>query len=155
MADTFHPLFVHFPIALLIVAGIIALIDLLKSKFQLKRIVLWNMIFAAAGTIITVITGFWDAGIIPHNHTIHEIMEVHEQIGISILIIASVLSTWLIIRISRMKKIENILFVIVLWIALALVSYNGYLGGKMVYDNGAGIKPLQKTFLLEDHDNDE
>ncbi len=55
-------------------------------------------------------------------------------------------------RYSKMRKIENIFFVLILWIALALVSYNGYLGGKMVYDNGAGIKPMQKTFLLEDQD---
>jgi len=37
MVNTFHPLFVHFPIALLIVSGIIALIDLLKGNEQLKK----------------------------------------------------------------------------------------------------------------------
>jgi len=37
MVNTFHPLFVHFPIALLIVSVIIALIDLLKGNEQLKK----------------------------------------------------------------------------------------------------------------------
>ncbi len=36
MVNTFHPLFMHFPIALLIVTGIIVLIDLLKSKYHKK-----------------------------------------------------------------------------------------------------------------------
>lgn len=152
MVNTIHPIFVHFPIALLIITGIIALIDLLFSKYQLKKIILWNLLFASTGTIFTVASGLRDAGVIPHNEIIHEIMELHEKIGIVILIISSVLTAWIIIRISKMNKLENFLFVFVLWVALALVSYNGYLGGKMVYDNGAGIKPMQKTFLLKDKD---
>lgn len=155
MVNTFHPLFVHFPIALLIVTGIIALIDLLNGKFQLKKVILWNLIFAALGTIITVVSGFIDADVIPHNLTIHEIMEVHEHIGISLLIVTSILSVWIVFRFSKMKKSENILFVIVLWVALILVSYNGFLGGKMVYDNGAGIKPMQKGFLLENFHHED
>ncbi len=108
MVNTIHPIFVHFPIALLIVTGIIALINLLKSKYQLKKVVLWNLIFAAIGTIFTFVSGIKDANVIPHNKTIHEIMEVHEKIGISILIITSILSVWIIIRIFKMKKRENI-----------------------------------------------
>jgi uncharacterized membrane protein len=155
MVTTIHPLFVHFPIALLIITGVIALIDILNSKFQLKKVVLWNLIFAFLGTVITVASGIRDAGLIPHNLTIHKIMEVHEHIGISVLIITSVLLEWFILRRTKMKKLENVLFVLVLWVALALVSYNAYLGGKMVFDNGAGIKPMQKTFQLEDHDHDD
>jgi uncharacterized membrane protein len=154
MVNTIHPMLVHFPIALLIVTGIIALIDLLISKYQLKKMVLWNLVFAAIGTVFTVISGFKDANVIPHNETIHEIMELHEKIGIVILVITIILSVWIFLRYSKMKKTENILFVLILWIALAFAGYNGYLGGKMVYDNGAGIKPMQKAFLLEDKDHD-
>lgn len=153
MVNTIHPFFVHFPIALLIIAGVVAFIDLLKSNYKLKKVVLWNLIFAAFGAIITVVSGLRDANVIPHNETIHEIMEIHEKIGITVLIITSILTLWIILRNAKMKKPEKILFVLILWIALGLVSYNGYLGGKMVYDHGAGIKPMQKTFLLEDHDH--
>ena len=154
MVNTFHPLFVHFPIALLVTAGFVALIDLINSKLQLKKVVLWNLIFAALGSIITVASGFRDGDVIPHNQTIHDIMEVHEHIGVTVLIISTLLTIWFILRYTRITKSENILFVLILWIALGLASYNGFLGGKMVFDNGAGIKPMQKTFLLENHDHD-
>lgn len=157
MVNTFHPLFVHFPIALLIVSGIIALIDLLKGNNQLKKIVLWNLIFALISSIFTISSGFFDANAIPHNEVIHEIMEVHEKIGISLFAVTFILTMWIIIRISKMTKLENLLFVIILWMAMALVSYNSFLGGKMVYDNGAGIKPMQNLFMhdeAEEHNHD-
>ena len=155
MVNTFHPLFVHFPIALLIVSGIIALIDLLKANEQLKKIILWNLIFALISFIFTISLGFIDANAIPHNEIIHKIMEVHEKIGILLFAITFILTMWLIIRISKMAKLENLLFVILLWFAMALVSYNGYLGGKMVYDNGAGIKPMQNSFILDEAEEHE
>lgn len=155
MVNTIHPLFVHFPIAFIIAAGIIAIIDLIKNSSQLKKVLLWFLIFGAIGAFSAAVSGVIDANAIPHNSIIHEIMKVHQAIGITISIVSCLLAIWLLFRISKMNKIENILFVLVLWVVLALVTYNGYLGGKMVYDNGAGIKPMQKTFLLEDHDHDE
>jgi len=82
-------------------------------------------------------------------------MEVHEKIGILLFAITFILTMWLIIRISKMAKLENLLFVILLWFAMALVGYNGYLGGKMVYDNGAGIKPMQNSFILQEAEKHE
>ena len=153
MVNTFHPLFVHFPIALLTLAGIVALVDVLQSKYQLKKVVLWNLIAGTIGAGITVLSGLRDASVIPHNETIHEILEVHEKLGIAILILSIILSVWFIIRYLKMKRIENLLFVLVLWFGLAMVGYTGFLGGKMVYDNGAGIKPMQSTFPAEGHEH--
>lgn len=155
MVNTFHPLFVHFPIALLALAGIAALVDILQSKYQLKKVVLWNLIAGTIGAGIAVISGLRDASVIPHNQTIHEILEVHERIGIAILTLSTILSVWFILRKLKMKKVENLVFVLAIWIGLALVGYTGYLGGKMVYDNGAGIKPMQSTFPAEDHEHNE
>lgn len=154
MVEIYHPMFVHFPIALLSVTAIIGLIDVFQKKYDLKNVIKWNLIFAALGSLVAVITGFRDAGVIPHNLTIHLIMEQHEHIGVAVLVLSVLLSAWIILRSSKMKKAEHLIFVLMLWAGLVLVSYNGYLGGKMVFDNGAGIKPMQKTFLLEDHDHD-
>ena len=155
MVNTYHPLFVHFPIALLVIAGIVALVNILQSKYQLKNVILWNLTAGTLGAAIAVFSGFRDAGVIPHNETIHEILEVHEKIGIAIFVLSALLSIWFFIRRIKMKKIENILFVLVLWLGIGLVGYAGYLGGKMVYDNGAGIKPMQKTFPVEEHEHNE
>ncbi|PIX35437.1 MAG: hypothetical protein COZ21_06420 [Bacteroidetes bacterium CG_4_10_14_3_um_filter_31_20] len=121
----------------------------------MKKIILWNLIFALISFIFTISLGFIDANAIPHNEIIHKIMEVHEKIGILLFAITFILTMWLIIRISKMAKLENLLFVILLWFAMALVSYNGYLGGKMVYDNGAGIKPMQNSFILQEAEKHE
>lgn len=155
MVETYHPMFVHFPIALIVITGIVALVDVLQPKYQLKKVILWNLVAGAIFSAVAVISGLRDASVIPHNETIHEILEVHEKIGITILILSTVLSVWFYIRQLKMKKIENLLFVLIIWFGMALIVYTGYLGGKMVYDHGAGIKPMQKTFPIENHENNE
>jgi uncharacterized membrane protein len=153
MVNTFHPLFVHFPIALLILAGIAALTDTIKSSSQLRKVVVWNLLAATLGAGLAVIVGLRDASVIPHNETIHEIMELHEKMGFIVFIFSLCLSLWFLTRYQHMKKIENIFFIVALWVSITLIGYTGYLGGKMVYDNGAGIKPMQETFHSEGHDH--
>jgi len=155
MVTTYHPMFVHFPIALLVIAGIVALIDFLQPNYHLKKVILWDLVAGTIGACIAVLSGLRDASVIPHNETIHAILEVHEDFGKAILILSTVLSIWFLIRQLKMKKIENLIFVLIIWFGMAMIGYTAYLGGKMVYDNGAGIKPMQKTFPIEDHDHDD
>ena len=153
MVSVFHPMFVHFPIALLILAGIASIIDFSSQKYDLKTVILWNLIAGTLGSLIAVLSGFRDSEVIPHNEVIHAIMEIHEKLGVTIAVLSFVLSGWFFMRKSLMKRIENLYFVLAMSCVIIIILINSFLGGKMVYDNGAGIKPMEKYFQVDSHEH--
>lgn len=71
----YHYIFVHFPIALIIMAGVAELIMILKKDAPLNSTVNFLLISAALWTIPTVATGLLleDTGVVkPANHAILE-----------------------------------------------------------------------------------
>src|SRR5688572_26086778 len=138
-----HPAIVHFPIALLTVAALFAVISLFAKKEFFKEGAFWNLLLGVIGAIAAVITGLVEERTLVHNDAIHEILEKHEMNGIAILILSFGLLTWCWVRKNKFGKTEHRLWVSLLVLGTAMIFYQGYLGGRMVFEKGAGVKPME------------
>ncbi|OGH55604.1 MAG: hypothetical protein A3G34_00850 [Candidatus Lindowbacteria bacterium RIFCSPLOWO2_12_FULL_62_27] len=134
-----HPVFVHFPIALLPVSFLFYAIGWLRasqSAFFAGRACLG---LATAGLALSVITGLRAEGGIPHNDVIHRIMHTHEIVGFTVLGLSIVLLTWCSLRREHRPPAAPA-FVAVLGVTALLALQNADLGGRMVFVEGAGVK---------------
>ncbi|RME61664.1 MAG: DUF2231 domain-containing protein [Candidatus Dadabacteria bacterium] len=147
-----HPIIVHFPIALLIISTLFALMASFFSLSEERRksfneISCWNHLFGLLGAGAAVLTGEWEEESIAHNETIHEIMETHETLGYIILILFAVLFLWRLIKKNNVGKI----FAALMLVGSVLIGYTGHLGGTMVYKHGAGVEGAVSKESAEHH----
>ena len=138
-----HPAIVHFPIALISVAAIFAVLSLFIYKDLFKKIAFWNLLIGTIGALAAVVTGLMELKHLVHDDAIHIILEKHEFTGFGILILSITLLTWHWIRKNKFGKKEYNAWVLFLVLGLALVIYQGYLGGRMVFEKGAGVEPME------------
>src|SRR5688572_11261970 len=150
-----HPAIVHFPIALISIAAVFAVISLFSKKNVFKELAFWNLLIGGLGAMAAVITGLMELKTLVHDDAIHSILEKHEFIGFAILILSLALLTWSWARKNRFVKKEYTAWVFFLVLGLAMVTYQGYLGGRMVFEKGAGVEPmeslLEKTAVSHSH----
>jgi len=131
----YHPMLVHFPIALLITGFLFDVTSVIFSKEKcLSKSGFYLMILGTLGCIAAYFSGEYytdemtgAAGILKEEH------EFFSKITMYGMIILSTARIWLII----LKKKEIIWKWIILLLYLAgiiLVGYTGFLGGKLVYN---------------------
>lgn len=148
-----HPLFIHFPIALLPALLIFYCFGTwlkLPSLLIAGRATLY---LAFLSLIVVVYTGL-AARSAPSTEAIEAIMQTHKNTGFVIMGIVSLLVLWSFwttnetpvavegpLRFSH-KPRGNWAFLLTLALATLLVLQNADLGGKMVYVHGAAVKPM-------------
>ena len=137
-----HPVADHFTIALLIVG---VLIDLAASLFPTYRwmryAALTLMILGAGAAAASTISGgweaekVWDATTGPAKAVLHR----HAEFGDKLMWVFGILALWRILveSLSFVARTRPI-YLIVAVIAIIVLGYQGYTGGKMVYDYGVG-----------------
>ena len=139
-AMNLHPMFVHFPLALLPAALLFLLMAWWRGSERWLFAAKASLIAGAIGALVAVVTG-WNAGeSIPHNEAIHRMIETHEAAAITVFIVATLLaiwSRWLILASRRSLG----WFVGALALANGLLVSVGDLGARMVYQQGAGVIP--------------
>ena len=139
-----HPAIVHFPIALLIIAGLFAVLSLFTKKELFREIAFWNLLLGVIGAIGAVLTGLIEEQSLVHNDEVHQVLTKHKFNGVGILILSFALLTWVWVRKNKFRKSEYIAWVLCLVLGIAAVFYQGFLGGKMVFEQGAGVKPMEQ-----------
>jgi len=138
-----HPAIVHFPIALLTIAALFAVLSLFSKKDLFKQVAFWNLLIGVIAGAVAVLTGLMEERDLVHTNAIHQVLEKHEFNGFAILIFSFALLTWIWVRKNKVGKGEYLNWVIGLVFLTASVFYQGYLGGKMVFEQGAGVKPME------------
>lgn len=146
-----HPLLVHFPIAFLSLFIVIDLIGTTYQKTEWRNFAGGLLYLGTAFAALTVWAGFHAANTVPHGHNVHEIMERHEHLGISILGLSMALSAW---RLRR--PVKNFCFYNVLSIILAgILVLTADLGGLMVYKYGVAIEAVNVSAEDAHHQHQE
>lgn len=147
LPDPIHPALVHFPIALSLVAVLLELL----ARHRRARALEWGgaalMVLAALGAVATVISGnaAHDEAVVPAAAA--ALVARHETVG--------ELAMWLLLALAVVritlawkgwfKGSVAWLYLAAAAVAAAMVGYNGYLGGKMVFDHGVGTAPVQRS----------
>lgn len=138
-----HTVIVHFPIALLLLAGIFGTLSLFYKREFWKDLTLKCLIVGVVFAPFAVLTGILAEQNLQHNEAIHEILIIHKYNGFVILFLFQILLVWFWLRRKLFENKEYVAWVFGLLAGNLLILYQGYLGGEMVYTHGAGVKAMQ------------
>ena len=150
-----HPLFVHFPIALVMIstACFVGGIVLCKHSISEELFVVskWTLWFAGLSAIATAYTGWLAYNTVAHDAPSHQAMTLHKNwalptaglIALSALAVLFIRKTW--------GKERVLLSATCLVVLSGLISITGYLGAESVYRYGIGVMSLPKVEGSGDH----
>ena len=134
--ENFHPIFTHFPIALLTAALLVETLALLLRRPEWSRVSLWCLGLGVLGAAGAVLTGRLAEETAKHSFEIHEVIELHEKIGYAVLAGSVLLLGWrFLARGSRGRQWAGWFLLAVLCGAMA---FGAHLGGRLVYEFGVG-----------------
>ncbi|MGR9086277.1 MAG: DUF2231 domain-containing protein [Gammaproteobacteria bacterium] len=140
--DNIHPLLVHFPIAFLSGFFFVDLAGTWANKDGWRKVASWFLYLGTMAAAMAVLAGFWAAESVAHGENVHDIMEMHEQYGIVVLSLASVLSVWRWAGGGSIRGGANTLFLMLSAGMCAAMALGADLGGLMVYKYGVAVKAV-------------
>ena len=147
-----HPVFVHFPIALfpsaLLLYGLGIILNW-RAACVAGRACLY---LAMVGTVAAVMTGLMAQDSFPHNERIHHMMQTHKTLGLVIGPLALLLTGWSFWHKAQQPNVRYG-FLLGLLLLTGLVVQNADLGARMVFVEGAAVKPAA-PLMIEGHDHE-
>ena len=139
-----HPLIVHFPIAFLLGFFVLEWVSLSRSQQNLRIATSWMLYLGAAGAILAATAGLIAEARVPHGNEVHDIMEWHGRLGLTVATLSTTLALWRIIVQSRFASVmARSLYLGLATVMTVCLLIGADLGGLMVYQHGVGVKQLQ------------
>ncbi|NNG04540.1 MAG: DUF2231 domain-containing protein [Inquilinus sp.] len=144
-----HPMLVHFAVALLVASLLLFVAAYLLRERPAGASALaaawWNLWLGAGATVLTVAAGLLAyAEIGAHNEGAHAAMEAHRNWALATALPFLALAGWSV----RMRRERVALpFVAVLAAATVMLGITGWKGGTLVYNHGVGVAALEKVLL--------
>jgi uncharacterized membrane protein len=134
-----HPILVHFPIVLIAVGVLHDLfVSIRRGALPLKQN-LWLWLAAAFTAWLSVATGPEEDA---RGNT--DLLEIHSMLADLTAWVVTILVAGRLLLLLRKKqslaKLTLVIYLVVAAVSLGLVLGTGYYGGKMVYEDGIGIK---------------
>ncbi len=133
---SFHPLIVHFPVALFISALGVEALSLFFKNDTWHQTALHLYVLAALTTPFAVLTGLYE---VDRFQLKHHVLNLHKNFGLLTMgvSLASLAILWFVSK----KNPANFraVFIIVLLLAVGFVSLAGFNGGRLVYEYGVGV----------------
>ena len=151
-----HPVFVHFTVALLSMSVVffvaLKLVNKESIQTQLETMAYWNLWLGTGFAIVTAIAGWFAYNSVAHDTPSHAAMTDHRNwalITVSVFVIATV---WSVNEYKKNKPVSSI-FVFVMLMALLLLASTSWRGGEVVYRFGLGVMSLPQA-EGEGHDHE-
>lgn len=143
-----HPVFVHFTVALISVSALCYFVGYFSIKHFLGQELLivgrWCLWFGALVAVATVIAGFIAYYSVSHDTPSHEMMTTHRNWAVASFVIILTISAWSVWFYLK-NKVVSFVFVLSTLIAFSLVSITAWHGAELVYRYGLGVMSLPKT----------
>lgn len=141
--EVFHPLFVHFPIALLLTGTVFKIAALLKKSYILSFPGTILIIIGVLGGWLAIYTGDLADGIVSRSLCDPTVLKSHENNAynmIWIFTIAAGIDLSYFFKILNFKpKLINILVLVLLISGSGFLIYVGHTGAELVYNQAAGV----------------
>jgi uncharacterized membrane protein len=146
LPDPLHPAIVHFPIALSLVALLFELLARHPKGRSLEGAAGFLFVLAALGAVAAVLSGqaARDEAVVPQ--AVVPLINRHEEVGeLAMWVLLAVVAVRLLLAWRGwFRGVVPWVFLLAAAAAAGAVGYNGYLGGKMVFDHGLGTAPVQQ-----------
>jgi uncharacterized membrane protein len=137
-----HPLIVHFPVALLITAaGLFVAAIVMKNRplgSSLYRAACYNLWLGTIAAAVAVATGWQAHETVMHDEAGHAAIEIHMRwafVTLAVSLLASLASAYS----YRNKKSSKLLALGLVFLSAITVAITGYLGGENVFRHGIGV----------------
>lgn len=140
--EVFHPLSVHFPIVLLLMATLFKLIGLWSSKLTWEHGGRVLLFLGVLGIWLAIYTGDLADGIVSRQLCDPTMLKDHENLAYTtawIFTAALVLEMFTNYIELFKTKMVSIILVIILFTGSGFLSYVGHLGAQLVYQQAAGV----------------
>lgn len=153
-----HPIFVHFSVALLSLAVVFSLADLVLREGKLKQqwqiLVRWNLWLGTGFSIATALAGWYAYNTVAHDTPSHAAMTEHLYWALATLAVFVPLSLWSVWREYKQHK-TGALFAVLLLAGGVLLMSTAWHGGELVYRYGLGVMSLPQAAEVGDGDGHE
>ena len=133
-----HPLFVHFPIALLLAAVVFYFLGSVIGKEDLFAAGKWVLWLGTLSAGLAVWTGLKAPDTVFHDMDIHPLILAHQYLGITILSLSFLLSLWVFISKANIPA-KRFVFLGILFLLSLLIVQQADFGGRIVFGKGVGI----------------
>lgn len=141
-----HALLIHFPIALLFVGYFSEIIGLISKNQFFKNVSLYLLVLGVLGAIAAYISGSY-AGNSIESSALKIPVELHKQAALITLLLAivTILFMYFIYYFKKNNPLTNWMAFILFTLLISSITFTGYLGGQLVYSQGAGVDLMQPT----------
>ncbi len=136
--DNIHPLFVHYPIALFTAFFLAEFVGVVFKKESFRCAASFTLYLGNIAALFTVAAGYYAAYTVEHSEEVHAIMEDHEHLGVTVLILATFLSLWRLYARRRFSPKGQMLHLFLAFVLSVIIAFGADLGGLMVYKYGVG-----------------
>lgn len=144
-----HPVFVHFTVALWSLAALFYLsMPLVKSPSlhaQWAILARWNLWLGSVFAIVTAVFGLLAFNSVAHDTPSHAAMSEHRNWAVSTLALFLALTGWSVWHYRRNVASAPVPFITAMLLALALLLTTAWHGAEVVYRYGIGVKSLPKA----------
>jgi uncharacterized membrane protein len=152
-----HPIFVHFTVALLVISVFLFVVAQLIGKRPLQKqcliVARWNLWIGTGFALITVLAGWLASNGVAHDTISHAVMEKHRNLAFATFANLLLLAGWAWWTQHKSKEI-GILFIGFALLLLGLLTSTAWQGSELVYRYGVGVMSMPNA-VNHGHTNDE
>jgi nitrite reductase/ring-hydroxylating ferredoxin subunit/uncharacterized membrane protein len=134
-----HVMLVHLPIGLWVLSFVLDVMDLI-AKTATHKPALYTLLAGLFFAIPAAITGLADYSDIRRDHPARQDATWHLRLNVSAIVVFSLSA---VLRLTETGP--HLLHASISALGVALILYSGYLGGKMIYDDGVGVGRHRRT----------
>ena len=147
--DNIHPLLVHFPIALFTLFFFADTLGSLFSKPAWREFATPILYIGTLSAILTVAAGLQAAYSAPHNDATHAIMLRHQAFGISVTVLALILSLRRLFAPDSFIYTKTYGHFALSGLLVLCLTLGADLGGLMVYQYGVAVAPVMQQNKID------
>lgn len=134
-----HPLVVHFPPVLLLVAGVVYVLGWLMKRPGLDIVAFCLHAAGLIACIAAIFTGDFEADRFNANPQLHELIEGHESLVTMATYAFGMLGLWAFLRQKSSILLERLGFLVAFWAVTIVLLVGAHRGGALVYEHGVGV----------------
>ncbi len=148
IVPNFHPIAVHFPIALTVIAFILSIAAYARRSHpvsaQLAAAGHFTLWLAAIGAAVAVLFGWLAYNSVNHDDAGHAAMLLHRSWAIPTAIGLIFLASWDAWK-YRVNELISVPMLFLLFVLSQAIAVTGWLGGEVVYRHGIGVLSLPSS----------
>ncbi|ABQ56160.1 MULTISPECIES: DUF2231 domain-containing protein [Legionellaceae] len=154
-----HPIFVHFTVALFTVSVILYAVTYLSSYIhwntkpligELEIVARWCLWLAALSTMTTVSTGFYAFYTVKHGAMVHAVKVIHRNWALTTSSAIVLVAFWMVWRYIKHQK-PTLVFLMALLFVQVLLLTTAWYGAELVYRHGYGVLPVTAEKTVSSH----